>query len=259
MLEFLDYFKRNRYRATAAPEEEMEAWKRAKASEYDNLYLEIDSTLDFLRRQGVSIKNPNEFRSIWDWYNAYSYPNNVCGQTIPSFWLQHTLYRPTVDPLKKALRQREKFGLTESEFLALLREEFGHVSPFQFKGLHEKIAVRCEEPFLAGRYDDAVFTAMKVVEDEVRTRISAVPDAVGVKLMSQALSGDNPPIRLSHVASEQEGAHALFRGAIGFFKNPISHRFPDLDDPIRAFEAISLASLLMRLLDGGQVEPTASA
>jgi hypothetical protein len=42
---------------------------------------------------------------------------------------------------------------------------------------------------------------------------------------------------------------ALFWGAIGTFKNPISHRAFTFDDPTTASEAILLADLLMRMLD----------
>ena len=42
---------------------------------------------------------------------------------------------------------------------------------------------------------------------------------------------------------------ALFRGAIGTFKNPTSHRPVEYDDPTLAAEVIFLADLLMRMLD----------
>ncbi len=44
----------------------------------------------------------------------------------------------------------------------------------------------------------------------------------------------------------------LFKGTIGLFKNPSSHRPVDYDDPTLASEIVLFADLLHRLLD--QVE-----
>ena len=48
---------------------------------------------------------------------------------------------------------------------------------------------------------------------------------------------------------EQMGARELFAGAIGFFKNPTSHRNVEYHNPTVAAEVVLLADLLMRVLD----------
>lgn len=115
--------------------------------------------------------------------------------------------------------------------------------------LHSTIARHCRSIFEVGRYDDAVFNAFKAVEDQIRTRAGAGPGDVGVTLVSSALNPKAPTLQFSAVPAEQEGAHHLYRGAIALLKNPHSHRFVGINDPLRAFEAIAFASLLLRLLD----------
>ena len=41
----------------------------------------------------------------------------------------------------------------------------------------------------------------------------------------------------------------LFRGALGVFKNPSSHREVEFDGPTEAAEVVMLADLLLRMLD----------
>jgi len=120
------------------------------------------------------------------------------------------------------------------------------------ESLHPKIARRCSVLFDSGQYDDAILAALIMVEEEIRARICAEPSDVGVNLVSKAMNPKSPRLVFSDVASEQEAAHALYRGAIGFLKNPRSHRFVDTADPVHAFEALAFASLLMRLLDGAK-------
>lgn len=115
--------------------------------------------------------------------------------------------------------------------------------------LHPRISEKCRIHFENGQYDDAIFNAMKVIEEEVRTRISADPMNIGVNLITQAMNGKPPLISFSPIPAEQEAAYFLFRGAIGSFKNPHSHRFVGVSDPVKTFECLVLASLLMRMLD----------
>jgi hypothetical protein len=47
----------------------------------------------------------------------------------------------------------------------------------------------------------------------------------------------------------------LFKGAIGLFKNPSSHRQVDFSDATEAAEIVLLADLLLRLLDKIETAP----
>jgi len=77
--------------------------------------------------------------------------------------------------------------------------------------------------------------------------------------MSKAMSPKKPLLQLSAIEGEQDGFHMLFRGAIGLVKNPHSHRFVGVNDQLRAFELLTFASLLMRLLDEAQTVDNSAA
>lgn len=109
--------------------------------------------------------------------------------------------------------------------------------------------------FLRGDFEGAALMAMKEVE--VRTRGLSGLDSglVGTKLMQEAFrppknDGDagGPLCRSDTDGGEMVAIMELFKGAIGTFKNPASHRRVDYADPTEAAEVILLADLLMRLL-----------
>jgi uncharacterized protein (TIGR02391 family) len=81
--------------------------------------------------------------------------------------------------------------------------------------------------------------------------LSGAPEAlIGVRLMREAFKTDGVLWDPNVDGGESEAMMALFRGAIGVFKNPSSHRAADYGlDPVQASEVVLLADLLLRLLD----------
>ncbi len=118
-----------------------------------------------------------------------------------------------------------------------------------FEFLHPKIIERCQSLFDNEHYDDAIFTAMKTVEEELRSRTSLRATDIGSDLITKVFKSEPPLLVYSQVNAEQDSAYFLFRGAMGTFKNPLSHRFLDTTDPNKTFECLALASLLLRMLD----------
>jgi uncharacterized protein (TIGR02391 family) len=120
----------------------------------------------------------------------------------------------------------------------------------RFRDLHPKIVKRCKVYLANGQYDDAILTAMKLVETGLRETSGLTADDLGVHLVSKALGKEGlltlPDAR---TASEQESLHQLFRGALGFFKNPLSHRFLDETDPHYTFMVLGFASILLAIVD----------
>lgn len=103
--------------------------------------------------------------------------------------------------------------------------------------------------FHRGRYDTAVFEAMKAVEVTVRTA-SKLDKELGVSLMRKAFDPNTGPLTdMSMNAAEREMRAHLFTAAIGSYKNPHSHRNVALDDPDEAAEIIMLANHLLRIVE----------
>ena len=125
--------------------------------------------------------------------------------------------------------------------------------------LHFRIRDRALPQFLLGEYELAAFAALREVEIRVRELSGAPESLVGVKLMQEAFKLDDGPLYDPNLdRGEAEAMMALFRGAIGVFKNPPSHRAVDYGvDPVQASEVVLLADLLLRLLDDAEARNTA--
>jgi uncharacterized protein (TIGR02391 family) len=125
--------------------------------------------------------------------------------------------------------------------------------------LHPQIRDRARAPLLNGQLDDAVSNAFKAIEVRLRELAHCSPDEIGTALVDKVLGPKKPRLQVGETSAEHQAAHSLFRGAIGWFKNPRSHRFTDLNHEIEAFEMIGFASQLMRMLDAARsVHPESS-
>lgn len=120
--------------------------------------------------------------------------------------------------------------------------------------LHPAIDQKARVQFAIGAYGSAVFEAFKSLEIRVRDAAGLPAKVVGDDVMRNALSPtDGKKGLLTDVSlefGEQRAIMELFAGAIGAFKNPLSHRVVDYDDPIVAAEQVMFADLLHKMLDG---------
>lgn len=116
--------------------------------------------------------------------------------------------------------------------------------------LHPRLAERIQQQFLLGEFELSVFAAMKEVEVRVRELAGESSSILGTKLMQRAFAPESGVLTDSEIdAGEQVATMELFKGAIGVFKNPSSHRPVDYDDPTLASEVVLFADLLLRMLD----------
>lgn len=115
--------------------------------------------------------------------------------------------------------------------------------------LHPLVRQKAWAPFTRGEYDQAVFQAFRQVEIRVREASDLPADCIGTDLMRKAFDPKQGKLTVnSEPAGEKESLSHLFAGAIGRYKNPLSHREVP-SEPREAIALLLLASYLLRLVD----------
>ena len=116
--------------------------------------------------------------------------------------------------------------------------------------LHPRIAQSVWSAFMRREFDVAVFQAMKAVEVSVREAANYGDGNLGTDLMRAAFHDECGPLTdMSVEKSERQARAHLFAGAIGSYKNALSHRDVNIDDPDEALELVFLANHLLRIVD----------
>lgn len=116
--------------------------------------------------------------------------------------------------------------------------------------LHPSIVDEVWIDLARGDYPTAVFKAFRSVEIAVREAGGFADTDVGTDLMRRAFNPNNGPLtNLAHPMPEREALANLFAGAIGSYKNPVSHRTIEIRDVGEAQEMVVIASHLLRIVD----------
>lgn len=115
---------------------------------------------------------------------------------------------------------------------------------------HEALKSKVRDDYVEGDFESCVFKAFRLLEETVRNKASQPASMLGTSLMAAAFRNGGV---LKHpdaqVEPETEGIHALMRGAIGWLKNPASHRTVSHCDPQRTAQILAFADYLLTLTD----------
>lgn len=118
------------------------------------------------------------------------------------------------------------------------------------ESLHGKIQEKCPGLYLGGHYPEAVEKGFKVVRDRLR-------DLTGYETGSEAFGKSGLYIKgasAENVDKDFQNAVKYLTMAIDQFRNEKSHTSDGkIDDPVRAYEYLTLSSLAMHLLDDSEV------
>lgn len=162
-------------------------------------------------------------------------------------WLEHEGFiapKPEVEGEWIFITRRGRALRNTTDF-----EAFRRTNILPKKSLHPIIAQKVWATFLRGDYDTAVFQAFKEVEIAVREACGWGSEVLGVDLMRKAFNPDNGPLTdQDSPKSERVALSHLFAGAIGYYKNPKSHRNVEVEHS-EAAEMIVLASHLLKIVD----------
>jgi len=140
---------------------------------------------------------------------------------------------------------KKGFRFPEREFKRVVKEYA--LMPETY--VHPLIVKRCFALLNDGQFESAVLQAFKSIETNIRNKIKAPSELVGIKLIRKAFNPDNGPLT-DHALpkAEREAFCNYVAGAFGYYKNPCSHRDVDMDF-ISAFERIVVASDLLKVIE----------
>lgn len=117
--------------------------------------------------------------------------------------------------------------------------------------LHPTVKAVSGELFKNGHYRQAILDAYISLVEAVRSKSKQSSD--GTQLMQKVFSKDAPILKVSDDPDERLGFMWLFSGAVMGIRNPKAHRIIEQNDPQRALEWLSFASVMFRVLDDAEL------
>jgi uncharacterized protein (TIGR02391 family) len=124
--------------------------------------------------------------------------------------------------------------------------------------LHPVVCKHSYQLYRDGHLREAVFNSVTVLYEFIRLRTKCEED--GDRLVTQALSLDNPLLVLSELETEsgrndQKGFIQIFKGVYQGIRNPKAHSLTNDLTPLKAAQYMVFASLLARRIEEAKCMP----
>ncbi|MBI4494698.1 MAG: TIGR02391 family protein [Chloroflexi bacterium] len=152
----------------------------------------------------------------------------------------------TTDPARLAISERAMRALTKGDSRAPYLASVSQPRLLRGLAFDQELVEHCSDAVEDGRFDDAIRTAMIVLEDRIRTSTREGLDVVGADLAARVFDR-NRPFNFGQTGAEKDGLLNLFRSVFLLCRNPVAHRFAQHDEP-RALHVLAVVDLLLDLV-----------
>lgn len=129
-------------------------------------------------------------------------------------------------------------------------KKLSYIKLLPFDQIDEQLKDKVMSSFIRGDFATSVFAAFKEVEIRLREGAKLDRTWYGVKLVDKAFDAKVGLLTDPELTdTEKARYHEMMRGTIGTFKNPLSHRDVNYDDPVVAVGLILFANSLIQTIE----------
>jgi uncharacterized protein (TIGR02391 family) len=197
------------------------------------------------------------FKSLKDSFSALVETRNVSAWVVQPVLELFTEISST--PIQGSIISGVNLEKIHNLVTDFLSDEISSESPSSFKHRFLENAISTsaknfysEELFDAisnqlegSNYDDAVLVAFKFLDKHLRKLIANDSyELFGEELINKVFSPSSGMLQLNTHPNEQVGLRNWYSGANAIFRNPIAHRFGNMDDK-SAFSVIAMVALMI--------------
>ncbi|MGH8002180.1 MAG: trypsin-like peptidase domain-containing protein, partial [Brasilonema sp.] len=144
---------------------------KSEDEDYKKLYREIALQISILREIGIAAANPNQFRSLWQWYNYWSFKLDK-SYTVRREYIDN-LYKSVLEPIEKALNKHCIKETSLEEFLQDLKR--------RFKPPATSISPTTNSPILTPALSNSLQTSTLKVEESLEQQVlEQIPNSFSV-------------------------------------------------------------------------------